>query len=48
MSKKHKHKSNSDIIISGYWDGLPIWRRRTAAERMQVELDKAFKTKQPK
>lgn len=25
-------------IILGYWDGLPIWRYKTAAEQLAEEL----------
>jgi len=35
-------KQNPNIIITGEWDGQPIWRRVTPTDRLQWILDKVF------
>lgn len=30
--------NNSDIVITGSWDGQPIWRKRTAQEKLAYEV----------
>lgn len=29
-----------DIVITGEWDGKPIWRPKTSSEKLSEELEK--------
>ncbi len=33
-----------DKIVNGWWDGQPIWRRKTAGEELADEITKTMKT----
>ena len=37
--------NTADVVITGHWDGQPIWRRRTANEKLEVILWEKSKTK---
>ncbi len=47
MKNMKTNKMKNNIVILGEWDGLPIWRYKTAEEKLQdagikVETAKLF------